>query len=73
MERDEAAKSGLEIRLYSQYPPEELMKAAGNDSSRMLALRFQRMFADIGLSSGRLGVYGMVEISGALTALTHLQ
>lgn len=49
------------------------MKAADNDYTRMLALRFQRMFADIGLDAGRLSVYGVVEISGTFAALTQLQ
>ena len=33
MERDEAVKSGLEIRLYSKFPVQELMKTAGGNSA----------------------------------------
>ena len=44
MERDEAAKSGLQIELYSKYPIQELMKEAKGDVGRMTALRFQRIF-----------------------------
>ena len=39
MERDEAAKSGLKIRLYSEYPLQELMKESEGDFGRMMALR----------------------------------
>ena len=34
MERDEAAKSGLKIHLYSEYPWQELMKEANGDMGR---------------------------------------
>ena len=66
MERDEAAKSGLKIRLYSEYPLQELMKEAEGDFGRMMALRLQRMLKDRGLTSGRIGLYGKVEVSDIL-------
>ena len=73
MERDEAARSGLEVRLYSQYPVEELMEEAGGDYSRMEALRFQRICKDLQLSRGSLGLYGNVEASNVLTLIEHLR
>lgn len=73
MERDEAAKSGLDVRLYSQYPLDELMQAAGGDFSRMEALRFQRILQDLGLQRARLGLYGNVELSRVLRMVEHLK
>jgi len=73
MERDEALKSGLEIKLYGKYPLQELMKEAGGDFSRMNALRLHHIFRDEGLTSGRIGIYGQVDISNALATLTHLR
>ncbi len=72
MERDEAAKSGLTIELYSKYPMDELMEAANGDFTRMSALRYQYIFKDLGLERGRVGLYGKVEISNVLELLTHM-
>lgn len=73
MERDEAAKSGLETRSYSRYPYDELLKEAQGDVTLAMALRFQRMFADMGMTGGRLGVYGQADLSASLAALGHLR
>lgn len=73
MEREEAAKSGLKIQLYGKHPIPELMKEAGGDPNRMLALRLQHIFEDEGFTSGRVGMYGNVEISSILATLPHLQ
>jgi len=73
MERDEAAKSGLEIKLYGKYPLQALMKEAGGDYGRMSALRLHHIFHDEGFTSGRVGIYGQMDISDALSTLTHLR
>lgn len=73
MERDEAAKSGLKIELYSKYPMQELMKEAGGDMGQVMALRFLRILKDMDLMSGRIGVFGKVEVSNLLTTLTYLR
>jgi Xaa-Pro aminopeptidase len=73
MERDEAAKSGLEIRLYSRFPIPELMKESGGDFDRIPALRFQHIFEDVDLTSGRVGIYGNVEISNTISMLVQLR
>jgi Xaa-Pro aminopeptidase len=73
MERDEAAKSGLRCISYSTYPYESLLKEAGGDPALASGLRVQRMLADLGLTGGRIGVYGHVEIGGALASLDHLR
>jgi Xaa-Pro aminopeptidase len=73
MERDEALKSGLDIKLYGKYPLQALMKEAGGDPGLMVALRLHHIFQDEGLTSGRVGIYGQVDISDALSTLTHLR
>jgi Xaa-Pro aminopeptidase len=73
MEREEAAKSGLEIKLYGKYPLQALMKEAGGDHGRMSALRLHHIFHDERLTSGRIGIYGQMDISDALSTLTHLR
>ncbi|GAB4420282.1 MAG: Xaa-Pro peptidase family protein [Anaerolineales bacterium] len=73
MERDEAAKSGLTIRLYSEYPFKELYQEAGGDMTKMIALRFQRMLTEFDLASARIGIYGQVEFSSTFAVLSELQ
>ncbi len=72
MERDEAAKSGLEVRLLDSYPWQELLKQAGGDMALMSALRLKQMFVDLGLA-GRIGLYGHTDLSAYFAILTHFQ
>ncbi|HEY2979798.1 MAG TPA: M24 family metallopeptidase [Anaerolineales bacterium] len=73
MERDEAARTGLQTRSFSEYPSKELHDEAKGDMSLAGALRLQRIFRDLGIAKGRVGVYGHVELSGVFAALTRLQ
>ncbi len=70
MEREEAAKSGLKCLSYSLYNYEELLKQANGDPVMASALRYQRMLTDLGLTHGRIGLYGLVEIGSAFAAFT---
>ncbi|WP_322792879.1 Xaa-Pro peptidase family protein [Bellilinea sp.] len=75
MERDEAAKSGLSVRLYSDYPLKPLLEQAGQDYTRALAMRYRQMLSDLGLNRGRVALYGQVEIGpifGILKELSNL-
>ncbi len=72
MEREEAAKSGLEVHLYSEYPWQELLKEAKGDLTLMLALRLQRIFRAAGMK-GRVGLYGHTDISTVFAMLNHFQ
>jgi Xaa-Pro aminopeptidase len=73
MERDEAARTGVQTKSFSAYPMQELMKEANGDQTLMGALRFKKMFADLGLTKGRIGVYGHVELGGAFAMLNQFQ
>ncbi|MGQ9833952.1 MAG: M24 family metallopeptidase [Candidatus Villigracilaceae bacterium] len=73
MEREEAAKSGLEIVCFSKYPHNELLQEANGSITLMNALRFRRMFADLGITAGRIGVYGQYDLSSVIGSLNHLQ
>lgn len=72
MERDEAAKSGLEVRLFSDYPLKTFLEEAGQDYTRALALRYRQMLLDVGLNKGRLALYGQVEIGPLYGILKEL-
>jgi Xaa-Pro aminopeptidase len=73
MERDEAAKSGLDLRSYSAYPFAEYMKQTGYDRAQAMVLRYRQMFADAGLTSGKVGLFGKMDAGHALTLFSGLQ
>ncbi|MDK1118715.1 MAG: M24 family metallopeptidase [Anaerolineae bacterium] len=72
MEREEAAKSGLEVRLYREYPWKELLKEANDDWALMLAIRLQRIFMEYEIK-GRVGVYGHTDFSSTFSVVNHFQ
>ena len=73
MEREEASKSGLKIVPFSTYPHKELLEAAGGDIALAAAIRYQRMFKDCGMTSGRVGIYGTYDVSSIVAMLDHLR
>ena len=73
MEREEAARSGLATRSFSEFDLNELEKQANGDSSLALALRLQRILEEFELTRGRIGVYGKVEFSSAFGMVMKLQ
>ncbi len=73
MERDEAAKSGLETRSYDSYPYKELKIAAQGDLCEQMALRYVRMFEDAGITRGNVAIYGQIEIGLKFSVLNRIQ
>jgi len=72
MERDEAAKSGLRLIPYSKYDVAALIKKANYDGLLAGAMRCELMLKDIGIFSGRVGVYGTYDLSSTIGILSHL-
>ncbi|MCJ7583603.1 MAG: M24 family metallopeptidase [Anaerolineales bacterium] len=73
MERGEAAKSGLKCISYSTYPYADLLKQAKNDPALAAAIRYQRIFTDMGLKRGRVGLYGFSDVGSALAVIDHIR
>jgi len=73
MERDEAAKSGLKLIPYTKYDYTEMLKKAEGNQLLASAMRYQQMFADAGVTKGRVGVYGHYDVSTVFGTLSHLQ
>jgi len=73
MERDEAAKSGLKLFPYSKYDYEALVNKANKDGLLASALRCELMLNDMGINSGRMGVYGTYDLSAIFGLLSHLK
>lgn len=73
MEREEAAKSGLKVVPMGTYPWQDMLKQADGDVALMSAMRLQRMFADCGITRGRVGLYGNSDVSSTFATLTNLK
>ena len=73
MERDEAAKSGLTLRGYSSYPYANLLREADGDRFRAEVLRNRHMLEDAGLTSGRVAIYGKMDIGVGFSKLSALE
>ncbi len=73
MERDEAAKTGLETRNLGDYRLHELQRQMGGDLLLATVERYRRMFSDVGVISGRVALYGKIESSEAYALFTALQ
>lgn len=73
MERDEAARTGLDTRSTSLYPLRQLLQEAGGDRVKAAALKYRKMFEDVGVLSGRVAVFGQTELSAWLPVMRELQ
>ncbi len=73
MERDEAAKSRLPIRLYTDYPYEKLLREANGDHEQAIAFMLRNQLADLGITEGRIAVYGRIEFGPLFTTLRRVE
>ena len=73
MEREEAARTGLATRSYNEFPFMELLKETGGDRLQAAALRYQRMLTSLGITSGRVALYGTVEVGIPFMVMNALQ
>lgn len=71
MEREEAAKSGLECHDFNETEPLKLLEQAGGDVTRGTALQWETIFRKHKVT-GRVGLYGEREIGPDFTALKLL-
>ncbi|HEY4691941.1 MAG TPA: Xaa-Pro peptidase family protein, partial [Bellilinea sp.] len=72
MEREEAAKTGLSVRLYSDYPLAARLKEANGDAALADALRLKQQLVDLGVTQGRVAIYGVVEAGPLFANLTRV-
>lgn len=68
MEREEAARSGLEVHLYDEFA----LESESSDSAQAFALRLRAILQRFGVT-GRVGVYGQTDFGPLFAALTHFQ
>ena len=72
MERDEAGKSGLKVRLYDEYPWQDYLNMANGDIGLMVAIRLKNILLDMDIK-GRIGIYGHTDISSLFGIISHFQ
>jgi len=73
MEREEAASTGLKTINAAKYNYIELLKETGGNESKAGALIRKKMFEEIGLTKGRVSVYGKTELGEFLGMLNYLR
>ncbi|MCJ7626421.1 MAG: Xaa-Pro peptidase family protein [Anaerolineaceae bacterium] len=73
IERDGAKRTGLPTRSYSSLPHTEIMKEAKGDVIQFFILRYMRMFEDLEIRSGRVALYGQIDMSKGYAILSGLQ
>ena len=72
MERDEAAKTGYELLSYANYPIMDLLKRCDGDLTQATVLQFKQILSDLGITQGRVMLYGKQEISKVLPLIQGL-
>ena len=73
MEREEAARTGMAIRNLAEYRYSELLKAHGGDPVKATAERYQKIFTDLGLTKGRVSIYGKINAAESFEVFNALQ
>ncbi len=73
MEREEAAKSGLALKSYNDYPFIDFLKQAKDDRNLAAALRYQKMLKDCGVEKGRVALYGQTDLGSGYVIFDQLQ
>jgi len=73
MERDEAAKTGLPMKSLQAYGFKELVKQFNGDFVKATAERYKKMLIDLGITSGKIALYGKVEMGSSYAIFQALQ
>ncbi len=73
MERDEAAKTGLPMKSLQSYDFKELVKQFNGDFVKATAERYKKMLTDLGITSGKIALYGKVEMGSSYAIFRALQ
>jgi len=73
MERDEAMRTGLPTLNYNKFPLKERLEKASGDRLTAQALLYKHIFEEIGLTSGKVLVYGQTDAGKFLSVAKRLQ
>jgi Xaa-Pro aminopeptidase len=73
MERDEAAKSGLPTRNLDEFRFDQLVQQAGGDQVLSTVYLYEKILTAMGITAGRVGIYGNSDAGAVYAVFTHLQ
>jgi Xaa-Pro aminopeptidase len=73
MERDEAARSGLRTKNLAEYNYPELLNQSGGDNLKAIVKRYKLILTELGITSGRVALYGRSEIGTTFAIFSALQ
>jgi Xaa-Pro aminopeptidase len=73
MERDEAAKTGLVTKNLGDYRFNDLLKESGGNFLEATVLRYQKMFEDLELTSGKVALYGRIDLGPGYAIFSKLK
>jgi Xaa-Pro aminopeptidase len=73
MERDEAGRTGLKTKNLADYKLHELLKETGGDMIRATARRYKLMLTELGITTGRVALYGRSEVGTSFAVFSTLQ
>ncbi len=74
MEREEAAKTGLETHSYfSNKPLNEYLRKNNGDLSASIAARIKETMEEMGLTAGRVAISGMIDLSYGYSLIEQLK
>lgn len=73
MERDEAANTGLSTINYSHFPFEDRLKQTKGDRLAAEALLYKCIFEEIGLTAGKVYLYGTTDVGKTYSLVSTLQ
>ena len=73
MERDEAAHTGLPTKNLSDYRLDELLKQNDGDLLQATIQRYQKMLAELDLTTARLAVFGRIDAGTAYAIFSGLE
>jgi Xaa-Pro aminopeptidase len=73
MERDEAAKSGLKLKNLAEYDFNLLLNQADGNYLQAVVMRYKMMLEEIGVTSGKVALYGRTELGSNFEIFSALQ
>jgi len=73
MERDEAAKTGLQTKDLGDYRMRDLLKESNGNQVKASVLRYQKMLEELGITSGRVALFGKADAGAAFAIFSGLE
>ncbi len=72
MERDEAARSGLQTKDRASYPFADLVKKANGNQAKALAERYHLMLTEMDIKTGKVEIYGNQDAGSSFAIFSAL-